>query len=200
MTRLVLIKHSLPEIVRSRPARDWILSNEGISRCVWLAEELARLGVSVLYSSTETRARQTAEITARRLGLVCTTLEDLRENDRTGLPYIDDSDAWQQRFAEFFARPARRVIGNESADEACERFARALQSIVEDHSHERVGVVAHGTVISLFTARHNRVSPFTVWQSLNPLPAYLSVGVPGYAIHTAPRGYPESEPPGGPSP
>ncbi len=191
MARLVLIKHSLPEMVQLRPAREWVLSQEGITRCAWLAGELSRLGVSVLYSSTETKARQTSEIAARQLGLVNTALQDLHENDRTGLSYIDSRDAFQQRFIEFFAEPTKRVIGNESADEACTRFSRALQSIVEDHPDEQVGVVAHGTVISLFTARHNRVSPFAIWQSLNPLPAYLSLHVPGYAIETAPRGYPK---------
>jgi hypothetical protein len=35
-----------------------------------------------------------------------------------------------------------------------------------------VAIVTHGTVLSIFTARHNPIDPFALWQQLS-LPAFL---------------------------
>ena len=37
---LILVKHSLPEIMEDVPAREWILSAEGRARCKRLADRL----------------------------------------------------------------------------------------------------------------------------------------------------------------
>ena len=193
MNRLVLIKHSQPAIDPARPAREWQLSEEGVSRCDWLADELARLDVSVLCSSPEPKARETAERVARRLGLETTTVAGLHENDRRGFPFIEDVSELEDRFREFFANPDRRVIGEESADEALARFSEALESFLARHDHENVAVVAHGTVISLYAAARCGVAPFETWDALNPLPAYLVVRFPECEIEVAPRGCSLSE-------
>ncbi len=41
MPRLILVKHSLPEIVPALPANEWRLSEGGRPRCRVLAERLA---------------------------------------------------------------------------------------------------------------------------------------------------------------
>lgn len=190
MTRLVLVKHSKPEITPSRPANEWALSKDGESRCGWLVEELSGLGISTLYTSPEPKAQQTAEIVSKRLGIDATVCEGLHENDRTEFLYINNEAEWKQRLREFFAHPAQRLIGNESANESLARFSEAVSWIVALHANKNVGVVAHGTVISLFIANENNVSPFEIWESLNPLPAYLSVLIPSYEIEITPKGYP----------
>ncbi|MGI9289235.1 MAG: histidine phosphatase family protein, partial [Pseudomonadales bacterium] len=111
-----------------------------------MADELAGLGVSVLYSSTETKAQQTAGIVSQRLRIDTTVVEDLHENDRTEFPYINDEDEWKRRFREFFAQPTQRLIGKESANEALARFSQAVIRIVDHHPDKIIGVVAHGTV------------------------------------------------------
>ncbi len=191
MAFLTLVKHSSPKIVPSRPANEWELSDEGISRCAWLADKLTKADLSSLYSSPEPKARETAEIVGQKLGIETTVLEGLQENDRTGFPYIDNETEWKQRFRDFFEKPTQRVIGDESANEALSRFSQAVSQIVERHPQQNIGIVAHGTVISLFTAHYNGVSPFEIWDSLNPLPAFVSVRVPGYEIEIAPRGFPK---------
>lgn len=118
------------------------------------------------------------------------SLGDLQENDRTGFPYFDDETEWKRRFRDFFDQPTQRSIGKESANEALDRFSAAILRIVGAHPGENLGVIAHGTVISLFAAhQNNEIAPFAVWEALNPLPAYMSFHVPGYKTEIAPRGF-----------
>ena len=50
---LILVKHSVPEIVTDHPAHTWRLSAEGRRRAGRLAEELARFAPDVILSSDE---------------------------------------------------------------------------------------------------------------------------------------------------
>jgi broad specificity phosphatase PhoE len=63
------------------------------------------------------------------------------------------------------------VWGNETAEQAGERFSGALHEILERYPDENVAVVAHGTVITLFVARHAAVEPFVFWKRLG-LPSF----------------------------
>jgi broad specificity phosphatase PhoE len=180
MSVLLLVKHSIPEIDPSIPARDWRLSSEGKRRCVWLARELAKFKPEFLCSSIERKARETAEAVGTHLGLASQCCDGLHENDRTDFPYIDDPAELEERFRAFFENPWRRLIGRETANDALARFNRALSDIVATRPSETICVVAHGTVISLFIARYNAVPAFEVWDSLSPLPAYIAVRLPGY--------------------
>ncbi len=179
---LILVKHSMPEIDRASPAREWRLSSDGKARCAWLARELLEFRPTVLRSSGEPKAAQTAEIVGSILGIAAACVDGLHENDRTDFPYIHEKNEFEQRFRDYFNNPDARLIGRESANEALARFRDAVSRIVEEHPGETVCVVAHGTVISLFVARYNNVSPFAIWKSLDPLPAYITVALPNYKI------------------
>ena len=51
MSTLILVKHSLPEIVENVPAREWKLSAEGQARCKKLAISLAKFQPDQIISS-----------------------------------------------------------------------------------------------------------------------------------------------------
>ena len=66
-------------------------------------------------------------------------------------------------------------IGEETADGAFERFAAAVRNILDKARGEDIAAVTHGTVLTLFVARHNaHVAPFDLWASLG-LPSYVLV-------------------------
>ena len=73
------------------------------------------------------------------------------------------------------------VLGRESAIEVGERFARAVASVIARHERGNLAIVAHGTVISLFVARHNAIEPFALWQRLG-LPSFVVVSVPTFVL------------------
>lgn len=170
---LILVKHSLPEIVRSLPAREWKLSEEGQRRAQRLAERLRPLHPEVIISSMELKARETAKIIADRLGLDYHLAHALHEHDRSKMSYLSEGE-FQAAMREFFERPESLVFGGETAEEACVRFHRAVYAVLESHPDQSIVIVAHGTVISLFISRLTGIPAWSLWKRLG-LPSYASI-------------------------
>jgi broad specificity phosphatase PhoE len=180
INRLILIKHAMPEIEVAVPSRAWRLSPEGRADCEQLAAELAPYVPEVLVSSVEPKAAETGEIVAGLLNLPCRSIPGLHENDRTGLPYLDDA-RYEAMFRRFFACTNEQVVGNETAHQAAGRFARAVDALLAVHPTETLGVVAHGTVISLYLQRIAGVDPFPLWRRLG-LPSFVVLSRPSLAV------------------
>ncbi|MEL6822271.1 MAG: histidine phosphatase family protein [Calditrichota bacterium] len=172
MPNIILIKHAMPEILQSEPAKNWVLSEAGIASCNALADAFAGYEIQQLFSSREIKAVQTAEIVGEQLGLVNTPIADLHENDRNGFPFFENPEDWKQQFREFFANPGQRIIGNESAEEALARFEKAVRDLIRKHADESLAIVAHGTVITLLVAAYHDIEPFEFWASLE-LPSFV---------------------------
>jgi broad specificity phosphatase PhoE len=171
MTSLILVKHSLPEIVENIPTREWRLSAEGQVRCKHLADQLAKYQPGQIISSVEPKARETAELVAKELNLSAIVFDDLHEHDRSNMGYLS-KEKFQESIREFFAKPDELVFGNETADQAYQRFQTAIASILRQFPNQRLVVVAHGTVISLFASRLTGISNLSLWEELG-LPSFV---------------------------
>ncbi len=176
MPTLILVKHSLPEIDPARPANQWHLSEAGRLRCTALADRLAEYPLDVLVSSREPKAIETAHIVAARLKLPFETAPDLHEHDRSNVPHLS-AGQFLTAAARLFDEPDRVVFGAESAVEAERRFARAVSRVTTQHAGHNVAIISHGTVISLFVARHNAVDARELWQRLG-LPSFIVLSLP----------------------
>lgn len=170
---LILVKHSVPEIEPDRPANTWRLSQEGRLRARRLAEQLKDFQPELLVSSSEPKAKETAEIIARLLQIKVETVEELHEQDRTNVPYLS-AEAFQVSIREFFRKPDELVFGKETANQAHTRFYRAVHSVLNDHRNRTVAIVAHGTVIALFVARLTGVGDLSLWNELG-LPSFVAL-------------------------
>jgi len=178
--RLILIKHSQPEIVPDVISHDWRLSETGRRQCCALAERLGAYRPARFVSSSEPKAAQTAAIVAELLRTPWEIAEGLQENDRTRLGPLS-AEAYEATFAEFFAHPDRLVVGRETADQAHFRFTAAVNRVLERHPEGTLGIVAHGTVITLFVSRAAGLEPFPLWRSLG-LPSFIVLSVPELAV------------------
>ena len=78
----------------------------------------------------------------------------------------------KQLYARFFEKPDIPVFGDETADQAHERFSGAVQSILSEYKTNKIAIVAHGTVISLFVSRLTGKSGFKIWSELG-LPCFV---------------------------
>ena len=137
----------------------------------------------VVISSVEPKAYQTARVLVGLLDeptLPWETMEGLHEHDRSEAGFLS-KDEFEKRVAEFFAKPEQKVFGAESADEAHDRFARAIHAALAKHGERTMIVVAHGTVISLFVSRLARIDPFPLWKSLD-LPSYIVLSLPDFSL------------------
>jgi broad specificity phosphatase PhoE len=134
------------------------LNAAGLAQAQTLAEQLAdqaaRDGIAfaALYSSDLLRARQTAEVIARRLGLPVRLDARLREahlgawegmlGDEVALRYVAELD--ERRRDPVHSRPPQ----GESVYEVAARVGQAFDAIAHAHPDQHVVVVSHGLALA----------------------------------------------------
>src|SRR5436190_5716489 len=129
MPNLILIKHARPMVDPSVSAEQWRLSDEGREKCRPLADALRTYDFPEIISSTEPKAVETARILGQALAKPTSTADGLEEHDRRNVPHMESRD-FISLVALFFRDPDRLVLGDESADEACGRFAAAVDAVM----------------------------------------------------------------------
>lgn len=173
---LILIKHSMPELIPTESPTRWRLSPEGRAACASLADHLRPYEPQALLCSPEVKAFETATLTGEALGLTPTVVAGLQENDRTGVGF----PPWEEirkGVARFYTHPELRVFGGESADECHTRFAGALLPELDRRPGQTVAVVTHGTVLSLFVARRCGLEAYKLWERLST-PSFVVLSLP----------------------
>jgi len=177
---LLLIKHSLPEIIENSPANSWPLSETGRKRCALLARATAPYAPEILISSHEVKAQQTAELLAAQLGREFIIADDLHEHQREQVPFLSAAK-FQEDVGLLFEKPGELIMGSETADQAHHRFEKAVHQTLDNHPQKNIAIVAHGTVISLFVSHLTGLDPFSLWQRLG-LPAVVVLALPGLEL------------------
>ena len=180
MAKLFLIKHARPEVDPRMPSEQWRLGAEGRAGAEQLAARLAGHRFTRLYSSAEPKAVETAQIVARSMDLSVVQMGDLGEHDRRNVPHMESRE-FISMVALMFKEPGRRVLGNETADEAYERFAAAVDGVLQSAGGADVGIATHGTVISLFAQRRAGEEPFGLWRRMG-LPSFIVLETEGWRV------------------
>ncbi|MEZ0263849.1 MAG: histidine phosphatase family protein [Phycisphaerae bacterium] len=164
MRKLILIKHARPVVEAGVPSDQWRLGQDGRSSCGPVAERLRTLAPAAIYTSTEPKAKETAELIGSAIRVPVREADDLHEHDRSNEPHMDTRE-FISLMAVLFKEPSRRVLGLETGDDAYARFASAIDRILEADRND-VAVVTHGTVIALFAQRRLRKDGFAVWRAM----------------------------------
>ncbi|MGD9101442.1 MAG: histidine phosphatase family protein [Anaerolineae bacterium] len=182
MPKLILVRHSYPDIEPTRSANRWSLSETGRGRCKPLADKLAGYQLEIIVTSVEPKAVETGQIVADLLGKPCETAQGLHEHERRDVGF-GSRERFESSVADFFAQPRELVFGEESADQAHQRFSQAITNVIERYPHQNVAVVSHGTVMTLFVARAAGLEPFPFWKRLG-LPAFVVLSFPRFDLLT----------------
>ncbi len=180
MPKLILIKHAPPQVVPGVAPELWTLSEKGRALCVPLAAALAAHQPTVIVSSEEPKAAETAQIVAERLGIPWRTAPGLHEHDRSNVPHMRSGE-FISLMELFFRKPKELVLGRETAEQAKSRFTVAVRGVADTASNANVAVVSHGTVISLFLQETERRTPFETWRAMG-LPSYAVLGLPSWEL------------------
>ena len=180
MNKLILVKHSLPEILPEMPASEWHLSAEGRQRCQVLADELTGHAPDLIFSSQEPKAQETAQIVAQQLFKPLFIVPGLHEHKRKTVRFTD-ADQFEVSVKEFFEQPDALVFGEETAAQALNRFSGAVNQLVSQNRGQNLIVVSHGTVITLFVANNYRIEPFPFWNRLD-LPSFVVLSLPDLEV------------------
>ena len=153
MTCVYLLRHGATAVNRCVPYRlqgrgsDLPLDEIGRAQALRAAEALAGHGLEAVYCSPLLRARQTAEVVARRAGLEATVVLDLTEADIgawEGLSWDEIRARDPDRLDRFLAAPGTVPYpGGESFLDAQRRVAPALDALAALHPDGTIAVVGH---------------------------------------------------------
>lgn len=179
MTTFLLIRHALNDTVgrliagRAPGVR---LNADGRAQAESLAERLAGLPLTAVYSSPLERARKTAEPLARRHGLEVRISEAFNELDFGGwtgrsLFELEADEHWR-RFNSF--RSSTRPPGGETMLEAQARMIAGLERLRADSGDAKVAVVGHGDPIRA-AVMHYAGIPLDLFLRVEISPASVSV-------------------------
>jgi broad specificity phosphatase PhoE len=180
--KLILVRHSMPEIVPGVPASQWCLSDVGRRRCERLAQRLVSYQPHFVVASLEPKAIETGQIVARILGIPIETAPDLHEHERPNVEPFGTREQFEARVSRLFEHPAELIFGTETADQAHRRFAGAIDDVLATERSGNLAVVTHGTVLTLFVARA---------AGLDPVPFWKRLGLPGFVVLSLPDLSPE---------
>jgi broad specificity phosphatase PhoE len=180
MYKLILVKHSLPEILPEIPASEWHLSAEGRLRCQALADELAGHGPDLIFSSSEPKAEETAQIIAQQLVNPLYIVPGLHEHERKTVRFTNE-EQFKSSVKEFFEQPDAMVFGEETAAQSLNRFSSAVNQLLSQNRDQNLVVVSHGTVITLFVANNCGIEPFLFWSRLD-LPSFVVLSIPDLVV------------------
>ena len=180
-SRLVLVRHSNPEIEPDQPASEWRLNEVGRRRAELLADRLR--GFSPDTGLVKQRAQgwsRPREIVAAAFGVPVRTADGLEEHHRRGVPYFPTRDEFESAVEQLFCSPDRLVLGTETAEQALSRFTAAIDDVIDAGQTDTV-VVTHGTVMALYAASVAGVRPMGFWRRLR-LRSFVVLTLPDMQI------------------
>jgi alpha-ribazole phosphatase len=159
MTRFWLIRHgALVEEARHRcyGALDFALSESGRAQMAWAAEYLAREPLTAIYTSSLSRAIESARIIAASRSRPIHIAPDLREmnfGDLEGLTYDEIATRHPEIYRQWVNTPTEALFPNgESFSEMRARVLRAFAAIQAETEGHTVAIVTHGGVIRILIA------------------------------------------------
>jgi len=171
MAYLILVKHAQPDIDPQISPHVWKLSGAGRSRCEPLAHALSGYHAARIIASPEPKAAQTGRLVAEKLDLPFETRMGLEEHSRRTESF-DTVESFRKAIGELFHQPQALVYGEETGEQAYERFAGAIQGLLEEYPGQNLVIVAHGTVMALFVAKTCTMDGFALWKRLG-LPSFV---------------------------
>lgn len=179
-SRLILVKHAMPMVTPGAPPTTWPLSEEGRVAARVLGDRLKVYAPAAIVASYEAKAFDTARAMAEPLGLTAGQDPGLGEHLNETGDFLERA-VIEARIEQMFAQPNKLVHGEETGDQARERFAAAVHRQRKAHPRGTLVLVAHGRVIALWASRRLGVEAMPLWRRLG-LPSALMIGERGYEI------------------
>ncbi len=148
---LILVRHAQSEANAAgvfTGSMDVSLTDLGRRQAAALAERLAGMTVTAVYSSTLRRAQDTARPTAERFGLEVQAVEALRESglgEAEGLAWAAVRSRWTLGQG---ARWADSIPGAERGDDVRARVSSGLDELLERHRDDVALCVSHAGAIT----------------------------------------------------
>ncbi len=164
MDRLLLVRHAEPEIDVEIPASEWKLTSRGIVSTTNLAPVLAGFEPSLVVTSPERKAIETARVLADALQLPVHASAHFAEQGAGAHEFIEDYGEFQDMVRRYFEQPDEVVMRREAAVDAAKRFAQGVRELAGRDG--TVVLVTHGRILSSWLADWCGVNALDVWTAL----------------------------------
>lgn len=135
------------------------LTELGTRQAEAVGRALAGRGISSVYSSPASRARETAVAVARVLGIEAPSLEPRLEPMRLGHAADGRALAWKERTLEWEAGRDPSPAGGESMERMGERVGELVRALARSRRGRSVVLVAHSEVIGAYLGRVRGTPP-----------------------------------------
>jgi broad specificity phosphatase PhoE len=160
MSSLYFITHPDVTIDPTVPIHAWPLSPRGRARMNGLLGQPWVAGLGSVWSSTERKAIDGAEIIADAIGTAPRLLAALGENDRSATGYLPKAE-FEATADAFFANAQDSIRGWETAADAQRRIVAAIATVLaETPEGLDIAVVSHGGVGALLLC-HLKTCPIS---------------------------------------
>ena len=127
----------------------WSLSDKGRQRANAFAKQLQLTNAVPIYSSTETKAIELAQILAHPHQCCITQVQEMGENDRSSTGFLPPPK-FEQQVRQMFKSPDKSIRGWESAKDAQYRITQACEIALQAHDNAQLVVFCgHGCVGTL---------------------------------------------------
>jgi 2,3-bisphosphoglycerate-dependent phosphoglycerate mutase len=147
MTKIGIIRHGTTawnKEGRAQGSSNIPLDEKGLAEAVKLAERLANENWEFIFSSNLLRAKQTAEIIAKKMGNKETNL-DMRLREVAG--GLIEGTTEEERIAKWGNGWRELDLGIEAADSVIARGISAINEITQSHQNKNILIVSHGSFI-----------------------------------------------------
>ena len=189
MLTLHLVRHGQTNYNAERRVQgqfDSVLTETGIQQAEEMRATIAALRLTAVYSSSNVRARHTAEILVSDIPLEVECRDGLREIDM--LPWqhrywdeVAENDPEQYRF--FMSEPDRfKIHGCETFPALQSRGVSAIEEIIKTETRGEVLVVSHGAILKTILAHYSSVPIRDMWSDPNLTNCSHSI------LHVGPKG------------
>jgi broad specificity phosphatase PhoE len=139
------------------PVRSWRLSAVGAARVQALTTAGWLADTTLVVSSAEQKALETAEPLAAALGIPLEVREKMHENDRSATGFLPPVE-FERVANEFFANPNQSIRGWERAVDAQARIVREAEAVLSRQHEGDVLFVGHGAVGTLLLCHYSNVT------------------------------------------
>ncbi|MBX8802485.1 histidine phosphatase family protein [Ochrobactrum sp. MR28] len=149
--QLIFLTHPQVVVDPAVPVERWSLSQAGRTALQQFLERALWPVPDIIWSSTETKAQETAALLAEHFN--CAVQSDIRlgENDRSATGFLP-AEEFEQVADTFFAHPDCSVRGWEKAADAQARVYGAMNEIINESvrlQHKTVIICGHGATGTL---------------------------------------------------
>lgn len=142
------LSHPQVKIDAHVPVPEWGLSDIGYQRVIAVRSSPALRRTSLIVSSGERKAMETASLIADVLQVPVSIVDASHENDRSATGFLPPPE-FERVATQFFAQPDESVRGWERATDAQARIVSAARGVLNEAGGGDVLMVGHGGVGTL---------------------------------------------------